>query len=77
MAKKTDPLLKYRILTKLPFGLDIIYMTSGFPKVNFYNLKFLGHFYKLLIPFSIKIILLNLNKYVPPVNIQAVSFKVF
>lgn len=70
-------LLKDRILTKLPLGLDIIYMTPGFSKVNFYNLRILGHFYKLLTLISTEIILLNLNKYIPPVNIHAVSFTMF
>ena len=71
-------LLKYIILSKPPFGLDITYMTSGFEKVNFYNMRILGHYYKLLVSISkIKIILLNLNEYIPPVNIHVVSFKVF
>lgn len=43
--------------------------------MNFYSLRASGHFYKLLILISIKIILLNLNEYIPPINIHAVSLK--
>lgn len=45
--------------------------------MNFYNLKVLGQFYKLLIWISIKINLVNLNEDSHPFNIDAASFKMF
>lgn len=35
----------------------------------------LVHFYKLLISMSVKIIILNLKEYIPPINIYAVSLR--
>jgi hypothetical protein len=56
-------------------GVDIFYIIFGLSKGNFYNMRVLGHFHKLLISISVKVIILNLKECIPPINIHTVSLR--